>query len=291
MFKKKLLAFLFLPLFSLLVMPSKNVSSFFAIDNQTRNIDYKEPLKNPGATYETQRVWLSFNLTTDVSFDPAVSYTKGDSYEIVKMEKTPNGYDSKNYYYADIPYTENSMHFLGIFENSTVLYDKFIPAISYGSCYFTGSSETDFENITTGVVEGADYVILGLVVEAYLTYGKADSNGSTKQTITNLESTWFNKASATKEELKQNKIKDYTGYASNGNSYEGLTKTSDFSINEKWNTMKSQAGIRTKTNFFTNFFGSNAFIFVVVGASTLVVVGLVITLMVIQKKKKQKELQ
>ena len=86
MFKKKLLAFLFLPLFSLLVMPSKNVSSFFAIDNQTRNIDYKEPLKNPGATYETQRVWLSFNLTTDVSFDPAVSYTKGDSYEIVKIK-------------------------------------------------------------------------------------------------------------------------------------------------------------------------------------------------------------
>ena len=282
MFKKKLLAFLFLPLFSLCLVPNKNVSSFFADNEENAKIEYKEPIQNPGATYETQRVWLSFNLTSDVPIEPAVSYTKDDTYEIVKMEKIANGFDGKIYYYCDIPYLKNNMHFLGIFENSTILYDKFIPAISYGSCYFTGSTYEDYENITTGVVEGADYVILGLVVEAYLTYGKADSNGSTKQTVANLESTWFSKASATKEELKNNKILD--------NSYEGLTKDTQYSINEKWNTMKSESGVRTKTNFFANLFNSNEFIFVIIGASALIVVGTVVVLMLFQTKKKQKDI-
>lgn len=291
MFEKKLLVLFFLPPFLLGVFQNKNVSGSFAIENKTKNIEYKEPLKNPGASYETQRVWLSFNLTKDVPFDPAVSYSKDDGYEIVKMESILNGYDAKKYYYADIPFTKNDMHFLGISENSLVLYDKFISAISFGSCYFTGSSYVDFENITTGVVEGADYIILGLVVEAFLTYGKANSNGCTKQTVSNLESTWFDKASATKEELKQNKINDYSGYAKNGNSYYGLVKNTQYSINEKWSTMKSQAGVKTKTNFLIKLAGSNVLLFMIICVSSVSVICLAVTLMMLQRRKKRKQLQ
>ena len=283
---KKLLTLLLLPLFSVTMVPTKTVSSFFATDEQSNKIEYKELIQNPGATYLTQRVWLTFNTIEEVPFTPAVSYDTSESYEIVRMEKTPNGYDGKNYYYADIPYLKNNMHFLGISENSEVLHDKFIPSISYGSCYFIGSTYEDFENITTGIVEGANYIILGLVVEAYLTYGKADSNGCTQQTISNLEKTWFDKMSATKKELKENKINDYTGYSSNGNSYEGLQKTSSFSISEKWNTMKSQAGVRQKTSFFKDLFGSNTFIFLLIAGSSVIILGLAIGLMFLEKKRK-----
>ena len=76
--------------------------------------------------------------------------------------------------------------------------------------------------------------MLAFVVEAYLTYGKSPSNGDVTYVIQSLYKTWFNNKSANKDEMKARKIYDYTGYAKNGNSYEGLTKDGLFSVNEKW---------------------------------------------------------
>ena len=242
---------------------------------------------NPDLTYKHQRIWLSDNVQSSVDYELAVSYIYSNVYHIATMSKVINSYDQKSYYYVDIPFEKNSLHFLRISQKYMIYQDTYIAGISHGCCYYSGAKYADFDNITTKAVDGADYVILGLVVEAYLTYGKADSNGCTEKTIKNLEETWFAKKSATADELKQNKIMDYAGYASNGNSYEGLSKTASYSINEKWNTMKSQAGVRTQTNFFEKLLASQSTFLLVVGGTSVVVVGLVIFLMIFMTKKKR----
>ena len=146
--------------------------------------------------------------------------------------------------------------------------------------------------MTTTNVNGADATLLSLVVESYLTYGKDNSNGCTESTIKNLFNTWFRNKSASSDDLKNTKILDYTGYAANGNSYEGLVKNAYFSINEKWNTMCSQVGIDPNTGeargIDWSWFQSNTFkIILIIGGTSLIVIGGVVVLLIVRKRKRQ----
>ena len=156
----------------------------------------------------------------------------------------------------------------------------------FGACYYI-----DDTDIITSSVSGASAHILGMVVEAYLTYGKNDSNGAVKQTLINLYNTWFKNKSATDEELKSQKIMDYTGYTANGNSYEGLEKNSYFSVNEKWNTMCSQVGIDPKTgkerNAFLDWFTDKKIIVIAIGGVALMCAGF--AAFIIIKKRKERD--
>ena len=168
--------------------------------------------------------------------------------------------------------------------NYLIYQDTFISKLDYGVCYYVGiSSLEDFNNISTATVFSADANMLGLVVEAYLTYGKDDSNGSTKDTVTNLNNTWFVNKSATDAELKKQMIMDYNGYANNGNSYKGLKKEASYSVHEKWNTMKSHAGLRTGFNFFKDL---EALPIIIIAATSVSVIALAIVLMIIRDKRK-----
>ena len=127
-------------------------------------------------------------------------------------------------------------------------------------------------------------------MESYLTFGKSPSNGCIETTIVNVFNTWFKNKSASKDDLKNAKILDYTGYAANGNSYEGLTKNATFSVNEKWNTMCSQASIDPNTGLHRSvdlsWFKTNEFKGVlVIGGTALLVTGVLVVLLMMRKKR------
>ena len=258
--------------------------------------------QNPGATYLTQRIWLKNDNTYFYEVDDwgsapinVVQYNVSGVYETLEMVKFSNAYDSSTYYYADIPYDISSFSFLRMSNSNNhkyLIYQEMkINQITYGSCYYVPtSSYEDFYNISTDYVYGADAITLSLVVEAYLTYGKADSNGCNEFTVRNLFLTWFKNKSATKDDLKNVKYADYNGYNQQTGSYEGYSKTAYYSVNEKWNTMCSQAGINPDTGevrgMSLSWFDSDTFkLLAVVGGTTLVIIGAVVVLIVIKKRK------
>ncbi len=250
---------------------------------------YGERIKNPGATYKTQRVWLNNTYPNFYDNDDwgtprknVIGYIDdlSKAFILIEMEQVLNLSTNETYYYADIPYTVSSMSFLSISQkegHSYLIYDMAeIPNISYGSCYFADLNNTEF-SVLTGSVNSASATILKYVCEAYLTYGKADSNGSTSFTVSNLFNTWFKNKSATINDLKKEILMDYSGYSQNGNSYENLIKDTPYSVNEKWKTMCSQAGIDPNTGEFRgfnlSFFSSDLFkLLLVVGGVTLIVI-------------------
>ena len=264
---------------------------------------YKDSISNPGATYKTQRVWINNGNSYFYEDDAwgngcqnVLGYYYNGAWNTIRMQKAEG-----SYYYADIPYEVGSAHFMrmssnvneedeSVAEHRYLAYKDELVSLSYGVCYLCGTSSLDdFSKITTSIVYGADATLLSLVVEAYLTYGKADSNGATSSTITNLKSTWFDNKSATADDLKNTKILDYTGYSANGNSYEGLTKNASFSVNEKWNTMLSGAGVKT-SNFFTKvlaWFNSDKgkVIGIIGGVAVVTIVGVTIYFVISSKKK------
>ena len=211
---------------------------------------YGTVAENPGATYATQRVWLADGFGAD-GYSNAVGYYRESKWNFVSMAVAVNSVDRQKYYYADIPYNLTSATFLSVSSYDNLIEIKEIvnvPILSYGVCYWlTPNAVGTGKEIFMASASSADSYLLGRVVEAYLTYGKDASNGVDEQTVKNLFNTWFAGKSASNDDLKNEKIYDYSGYAANGNSYEGLTKNSQFSVNEKWNTMCSQAGIDPKT--------------------------------------------
>ena len=246
---------------------------------------YQDKKINPGATYETQRVWL-FNPVNEEKDEwgkdivNTVMYTYKNGTYLMDMESVTNSFNGYIYYYADVPYELTSIHFLRTAsskDHNYIIYkDAYIPSLTYGVCYF--ADVEDFTSISIGVVPSATAVMLSKVVESYLTYGKDDSNGATTSTMKNVYHTFFASKSATSDELKSIKILDYTGYAANGNSYVGLVKNSSYSVNEKWNTMCSQAGIDPNTGEIRTFsFGwlaSEEFrMAILVGGTALLLVG------------------
>ena len=244
------------------------------------------------ATYKTQRVWLYVeDLTKFSSSEPAISYYEDNKYNIVSMKYITNTMDARRYYYVDIPYSISSIRFLNISNvinhNYIVYREDKIDYLTYGTCYYYGNIEIS----TTGVTD-ADAGMLARVTEAYLTYGKDDSNGTTQSTVQALFRTWFKNKAATTDELKNTMILDYTGYAKNGNKYDGLEKNQYFSVNEKWNTMCSQAGIDPKTGEirgvdFLSWLKANKVVIIIVSVAVIGVAGFT-TFLIIKKKKKEK---
>ena len=93
-------------------------------------------------------------------------------------------------------------------------------------------------------------------------------------------------------DLKNTKILDYTGYAANGNNYEGLAKTAFFSVNEKWRTMCAQAGVDPKTGQIVELRSSITFtttgkiLIALIGAAALIgiMVGIMLFIRLYKKK-------
>lgn len=264
---------------------------------------YGEKIDNPGATYRTQRVWLNNenqyfyeNDEWGVPCKNAIRYSKDNVYYVIEMESVINTSNSKKYYYADIPYQVTGVSFLRISgspdHDYKIYQEANVANLTYGTCYYAGTNSLeDYSNLLISTVAGADANMLARVVEAYLTYGKDDSNGTTKNTVKSLFSTWFSGKSASKDDLKNTKILDYTGYAANGNSYEGLEKNAYFSVNEKWNTMCSQVGIDPNTgaerNDFLEWIKNNKVVVIVGGIAILGIAGFAIFLVIKKKKANQ----
>ena len=176
------------------------------------------------------------------------------------------------------------MYFLR-FNGTVAKNGQIIESLKYGVCYSYINDKYD-----TSIVYGADATLLSLVVEAYLTYGKSDSNGATKSTISNLNETWFKNKSATNDDLNNTKILDYSGYSKNNNSYEGLTKDTQYSVNEKWNTMLSGSGANQKEGLFKRLkdwlTNSSSVGYVLIGSVAVLTIAGVTIYLIIRKKKK-----
>jgi len=159
---------------------------------------YGERTEDSGATYATQRVWLTnaYIKESKLPFGEAnaVGYFEKEEWHVIDMTKAANG-DGTILYYADIPYEAVSVDFLRVADagshNYCIYSDIEVAPLSYGCCYALSEN-----GVRTQQVVGADVNLLALVVEAYLTYGDSPSNGSVSSTVTNLFDTWFAKKSA-----------------------------------------------------------------------------------------------
>ena len=266
---------------------------------------YGNKMINPGATYKTQRVWLyntSSYFTTNDDWGSkrttAIGYHYDNKWSVIEMSNVINTYDKKVYYYADLPIGVTSINFMATSSNNNhkyLVYENLaIEKLSYGVCYcITDVSSDDRLEITNIVVNGADAMLLSMVVEAYLTLSKDISNGAYSETIKKLFTTWFEKKSASSDDLKNTKILDYTGYNDNGNSYEGLEKNASFSVSEKWNTLCSQAGIDPKTGKSRGdsqslLDGNTGKFFIIVGGMAIIVSLGTIGFILFRKKRKEK---
>ena len=217
---------------------SKNSFNYIHLYNDKVEYGYYGEAYTDIHTYNNQRVWLYIEGSSEASNHMVCYSLDNKSYVASFTNVYMNGY-----YYADIPYSVSSLSFITI-NNHIVSKYYDIDALEYGVCY---ASSSELTNVEAAPVKGASASLIARVVEAYLTYGKDASNGCVRSTVKNLFETWFKNKNATKAELKKEKIKDYTGYAANQNSYIGLEKSAEFSVNEKWNTMCSQAGIDPNT--------------------------------------------
>lgn len=196
--------------------------------------------KNPGATCLTQRVWL-YDADLEYVGDYAVGYIKEGTLQLVNMETTVNSFGRLTYRFADIPYELSEAYFIKL---SGFCADFCVKTpLIYGSCFSIRDS-----SLTTGIVDGADAGLLGMVVEAYLTYGSSPSNGSVGSTISMVFQTFFKNKSASAEDMKATKILDYSGGSYKEGRYDpDAPKSAYYSVNEKWNTLCSNAGIDPKT--------------------------------------------
>lgn len=196
--------------------------------------------KNPGATCLTQRVWL-YDADTEFVGDYAVGYVKEGHLQLVSMENTINSYDRLIYHFVDVPYELSEVFFMKLRGFCIDFWVK-TPLI-YGGCFNLRGP-----TFTTAIVDGADADLLGAVVEAYLTYGSSPSNGSVGSTISTVFQTFFKNKSAFNEDLRETNILDYgDGSYKEGRYDPNVPKTAYYSVNEKWNTLCSQAGIDPRT--------------------------------------------
>ena len=269
------------------------------VDDNNASIEgygfYGEKVANPGATYKTHRVWLKNNSSDFYSNDSwgskctnGVLYYFSDKWSLITSPSITNSKDGTSYYYVDLPIDVKSLYFVKLSskeKHDYLIYNSFyLETISYGVCYYNNSK--DLNNVTTQLVTNADATMLSLVVEAYLTFGRNPFNGSVSVTVHYLFDYWFKNKAATTDELKSAKILDYTGYSSNGNSYEGLIKNQYFSVNEKWNAMCSQAKINPQTGSEETSHGFNSTVLIVV---VLILAGMVLSFGIILLIKKRRQ--
>ena len=197
------------------------------------------------ASYLTQRIWLKADNDTNEEF--AVAYNENNKIAFKTMNTVTNFAMNENFNYVDIPFDVEQVNFVsGKLDSKFFLVSRefFVSSLTYGVCYNVKPKSQELDYIE---ISGADANLLSFVLEGYLTYGSNKSNGCIKDTIKNIFFTWFKNKSATTKELRSTKILDYSGYSKNGNSYEGLTKDTSYSVYEKWLTLCENVGINAKT--------------------------------------------
>ncbi len=201
------------------------------------------------SAYETQRIWLNALSAGEGSYlyqYPGVEYFDCGVWTICSMLCSEEG-DNHLLYYCDVPAGLASLYFVNlapIADGEYLVSDEcYVSALSYGVCY----ARPYVQSPIIEQVVGADASTLALVVEAYLTYGTEESNGSVSGTIQNVFRTWFEFKGATTSELKNTMLFDYSGYFENGKSYAGLEKNESYSVYEKWNALCAQASINPDT--------------------------------------------
>lgn len=199
-------------------------------------------------TYNNQRVWLYIDGNSQ--YNTLISYISNDEIHLAKSKISQ--IDSSIYRYFDVPYQISSLAFIQM-DEYVIKHIYQIEYLQYGVCY---SGDPSLTEVSPSIVDYANAPTLARVVEAFLTYGKDPSNGCVKETIRNVFNTWFANKNAGKSALKNEKILDYTGYAKNNNSYIGLEKNGEFSVNEKWHAMCAQAGIDPATGKDRSMFAS-----------------------------------
>ena len=240
---------------------------------------YGNRIENPGATYRTQRVWLYSESTHNYG----VRYVSDNLIKEIEMVNITNTFDGRKYYYADIPYLMDRVTFVEI-SNYVTYKETEIDSLAYGVCYSLNNDGFSYIR-----VPDSDAIMLSKVVEAYLTYGKDNSNGTTLSTVKSLFNTWFVSKSASKDDLSSISIMDYTGYTQNGNSYERLEKNAWFRVDTKWNAMCAQVGIDPDTGLEGSkllvWIKANKKLVIVIGVLTLGVIGGIVFLLVLKKKK------
>lgn len=255
---------------------------------------YGEKTNNPGATYKTHRVWLNNNNSDFYNNDSwgskcnnGVMYYSSDKWNLIVSPSITNTNDGTNYYYVDLPIDVKSLYFVKLSskdKHDYLIYNSFyLETISYGVCYYNDSK--DLSDISTKFVLSADATMLAFVVEAYLIYGKDPSNGVFKTTVQNIFNYWFKFKDTTSNELKNTTILDYAGYADNGNSYEGLEKNAQYSVDEKWNTMCNLVGINPKTGLDNSSIGNDVVWISLIFLIAIMTI-LVITIALFIKKRK-----
>lgn len=206
---------------------------------------YNAKIDNPGPTASTQRVWLK-NDTPYFYGDGCVNglgyFDSSSNYKVIPMVRHIN-HNSNDYYYADIPASTTSVHFLRLSSDYKIYYlDAYVETLVYGKCYYSGTANyDDFVNISAGTVSSADAYLLKAVVEAFLTCSTAASNGSNATTVANLKSTWFDgkAADGTNGSISELTLSDY---ANGDTSYAG-SKSKTVTVKDKWEAMLAKAGV------------------------------------------------
>ena len=240
---------------------------------------YGNRIDNPGATYRTQRVWLY----SESSHDYGVRYVSEDLIKEAEMIDITNAFDGRKYYYADIPYLVDKVTFIEM-SNYVTYKETKIESLAYGVCYSLSNDGYSYIR-----VPDSDAIMLSKVVEAYLTYGRGDSNGCTLPTVKSLFNTWFVSKSASKDDLNIISILDYSGYNKETGSYEGYEKSTPYTVSMKWNAMCSMAGIDPDTglegNKFLEWIKANKKLVIVIGILALGTVAGVVFIIILKKKK------
>ena len=221
---------------------------------------YGDKTSNPGASADTQRVWLKNDNSDFYNNDDwgtgcknAIGYTYAASWHVMYMECVENAKNHNDYFYADIPASVTDVHFMRMSAATghqyAVYQDAYISTLSYGVCHFAGTANYgDFVNITTGVVYGADEVLLSAVLSGYVVCTSDASNGANQTTVHNLFGTWIENKDGTTD--METTIKDYVSgsyTAQDPDSYDGLSKTADWSLEAKWNALCDHANVNPTT--------------------------------------------
>ncbi len=264
---------------------------------------YSGKTENLSATADTQRIWVTFSdiplleITDfwEAQTRPAVAFNDNGRRLIVLMDCYVNSFDGASYYFADIPYQVTEFSILVMSgptnHNSLVYFDTGISRITYGVRYHCFQEEgMDAVTLRPLPVINADANLLGLVVEAYLTHGKRESNGAASPTVSSLFFTWFENKAATEEELKKTIIQDYTEAALVGGEYDAnLPKDGQFSVDEKWKALCLSADVNPVTGMARSrfsIFDSNFVVFVFVLAGS-VLVSLLVWLVFLALRKQE----
>lgn len=220
---------------------------------------YGTKTTNPDASANTHRVWLKNdtpyfygNDDWGVQCKNVIGYSYNSAWYEIVMPAVQNVRNSNYYFYADIPLTVTSVHFMrksqGTNHDYLTYLDAYVETLSYGVCYYSGTSNyDDFVNISAGSVDASDEAVLSAVLSAYVVCTNTAANGANQTTVHNLYGTWIEHKHGSTD--MDTTFKDYANgaYTGHGNSYSGLSKNTDWKLSEKWEALCKHASVNPST--------------------------------------------